>query len=147
MPGRRAPLADRFWDKVDRSAGMHGCWPWIGAVGNRGRQRSGTDRNAGGLYGHIRTGGVGAPLIKAHRLALILATGEDWPELEACHALWCTTTLCCNAWGGHLRWGTREDNIADWIAKYGRHRLASTEELVRAAAARALDEIGDQHAV
>lgn len=117
---------------------MHACWPWRGAVVNRNSEKS-----VGGRYGHIRESGRGSPMIKVHRLALVLATGEDWPELEACHALWCTTTLCCNAWGGHLRWGTREDNIADWIAKYGRHRLASTDELVRAAAARALDDLND----
>lgn len=131
MPGRRAPLADRFWDKVDRSQGMHACWPWLGAVVNRNQRIAN-----GGRYGHIQEGGRGTPMIKVHRLALILATGEDFPEMQACHALWCTTTLCVNAWNGHLRWGTQEQNIADWIAKYGRHRLASTDELIKAAVAR-----------
>lgn len=127
MPGRRAPLAARFWSKVDRSAGMHACWPWTGAVVNRNQRIAN-----GGRYGHLRTAGRGSPMIKVHRYALVLATGEDFPELVACHALFCTTTLCVNAWNGHLRWGTHEDNIADWIAKYGTHRLASTRELIEA---------------
>lgn len=25
-----ATVAERFWDKVDRSAGPDGCWPWLG---------------------------------------------------------------------------------------------------------------------
>jgi len=30
MPGRRTPrpLAERFWEKVDKSAGPDKCWPW-----------------------------------------------------------------------------------------------------------------------
>lgn len=105
MPGRPAPLADRFWAKVDRTGGAAACWPWTGCVGNR-------HGGSGGKYGQLRTGGRGAPLIKAHRLALIYTRGEAPPDRpEACHAPACTTTLCCN--GDHLRWGTRLENMAD----------------------------------
>lgn len=33
--GPRPPLV-RFWEKVDLSAGLNGCWPWLAAIGSDG---------------------------------------------------------------------------------------------------------------
>jgi hypothetical protein len=118
VPGPRAPLAVRFWAKVDCSGGLFSCWPWTGAVVNR--YRLGHD----GRYGHLARGPRGAGQIKAHRLALILATGEDrGPGWEVLHDPRCTTTLCCNP--AHLRWGDRLENIKDIIR---RAALSAVEE-------------------
>lgn len=107
MPGLRRPLFDRFWAKVDRSGGLFACWPWTGATT---RSRPSTPP-----YGYIQIGGRGSRVVRAHRLALVIATGEDPPEFEACHAPACTTSLCCNE--AHLRWGTRAENEADKARK------------------------------
>lgn len=109
MPGRPAPLVVRFWRYVDTSAGLFGCWPWRGArtVGRPGSAHP---------YGAIRGEGDGKPVLRAHRVALILATGEDpGPQWEACHDIRCTTTLCCNP--AHLRWGDRLENTQDIIRR------------------------------
>jgi hypothetical protein len=111
---RTRSLFDRFWAKVDTSAGPDACHPWTGAVSKR-------------LYGTIQTGGRGTPLIKAHRFALVLATGIEPDDKEACHAPTCTTSLCCNQ--RHLRWGTRTENEHD-----KRHKR-SDRELIAAAIA------------
>lgn len=70
-------------------------------------------------------------MLKAHRVALIFRTGQDLPTKEAGHSATCTTTLCCNP--AHLRWVTRAENLADWIAKH------STKELIRLAVQAALE--------
>ena len=37
MPrGNPRPLAQRFWEKVDRTGGPENCWTWIGGVDNEG---------------------------------------------------------------------------------------------------------------
>jgi hypothetical protein len=61
--GRRA-MADRLWEKVDRSGGPLACWPWTGC----------RDRNG---YGQI---GVAGRMVKAHRIAWILTHGPIPPE-------------------------------------------------------------------
>ena len=50
---------------------------------------------------------------QAHRVSLILATGEDRPaEFDARHApLACHNRLCINP--AHLMWGSRQDNMED----------------------------------
>ena len=51
---------------------------------------------------------------RAHRVALILATGRDHPLLEAAHApVTCSNPSCCNP--SHLRWATHSENMADTI--------------------------------
>jgi len=30
LPKTRLSWAERFWDRVDRSAGVSACWPWLG---------------------------------------------------------------------------------------------------------------------
>jgi hypothetical protein len=110
MAEDRSSLADRFWAKVDRSAGPTACWPWLGYIG----QNRGTGRG----YGQIRDTSAGSRgrLLKAHRVALVLKTGRDEPALDACHE--CDNSVCCNP--GHLFWGTHRENMKDYILKYGR---------------------------
>src|ERR1041384_615592 len=96
-------LADRFWEKVDRSGGPDACWPWRGAMAKK-------DRTAGGKRGHIREGGRGSRMLLAHRVALALV-GERTVDsaMEAGHL--CDNPICCNP--SHLMWMTRKKNARD----------------------------------
>lgn len=95
-------LEERFWPKVDRSAGPNGCWPWMAS------------RVKG--YGHF---GVGSrtdqtnKLVIAHRLAWILTHGPVPDGICVCHT--CDNPPCCNP--AHLWLGTHADNAADREAK------------------------------
>lgn len=80
---------DRFWDRVDRSAGPDGCWPWTGR----------TDR-----HGHGRCSIVidGRRQRLAHRAAYIVARG--WPVPDGAAVAFshgCRTPACCNP--AHIR--------------------------------------------
>src|SRR6478672_8974907 len=86
----RASLEERFWSKVDRSAGPEGCWLWIGACDHNG-------------YGRFRTGGR---IDYAHRVAYRLTTGSVSLELD--HRRTCPKN-CVNL--GHLRPATRKQNM------------------------------------
>jgi hypothetical protein len=94
--------ASAFWARVDQSAGKHGCWPWIGAKMAEG-------------YGYLRL--KGRSKFKAHRVALWLSTGEQAPQMMACHR--CDNPPCCNP--AHLFWGDNATNNRDMVAK-GRNR-------------------------
>ncbi len=98
-------LADRFWSKVDKSAGPDACWPWM----------AGRDKPYG--YGIFRLGSkhLGTRRgIHASRMALQLATGEVLPEhLNACHE--CDNPPCCNP--KHLFVGTQLQNVRDMMEK------------------------------
>jgi hypothetical protein len=97
-------LWDRFWSKVDMSAGLLGCWPWQGA---RSVKRADTVR------GHIKRRSGSNQTYLAHRLALCFAgVGEaeyDRPEYAA-HR--CHNRLCCNTYS-HLYWATDGENRED----------------------------------
>jgi DNA-binding CsgD family transcriptional regulator len=97
------PLRERFWSRVDMSAGPDGCWLWTGA-----RHRFG--------YGVV--GISGRKTTTAHRLSLQWATGEVG-EI-AMHK--CDNPPCVNP--AHLQWGTQLDNMSDAAAK---GRIASGE--------------------
>lgn len=97
---------ERFWQKVDKSAGPDECWPRLG-----GRDDSGygvfyaanrKHKAHRWLLGHLR----GAPLVG----------GQSGVE-DACHR--CDNPPCVNP--AHLYVGTRKRNIADAV---GRGRLA-----------------------
>lgn len=109
--GQRVRLADRFWDKVDKSGGADACWPWKAARTTNG-------------YGVIRGDApAGTPAnLRAHRVAYELSTGERLPRfipgvtVELRHK--CDNRLCCNP--SHLETGTRQQNVDDMISR-GRH--------------------------
>jgi len=97
--------ACRFWDRVQVGAPDE-CWPWMRGCFDRG-------------YGAVFYDGR---LLKAHRVALLLITGE-WPEV-AMHS--CDNPVCCNA-ATHVRAGTVHANVADRngkgrTARGNRHR-------------------------
>lgn len=74
-PEQRRRVLDALDHDVDRSGGPAACWPWTGGTITRG-------------YGIIYTGRDGGRhrLIKAHRLAHELGTGECPPAVDhTCH--------------------------------------------------------------
>lgn len=83
---------DRFWSKVDRSAGIDGCWIWMAYKDPNG-------------YGWV---GFGGERQAAHRLAYELVTGELLGEMEIDHA--CHNPSCVNPHPRHLRLATRKQN-------------------------------------
>lgn len=95
---RRGSLADRFWAKVDHSAGTDACWPWTATLHRTG-------------YGQISLGR--GNILKAHRVAWELTYGEIPPGLFILHR--CDNPPCCNP--AHLVPGTCADNAADMVAK------------------------------
>lgn len=85
----------RFWSKVDKSGGVNSCWRWLGEETTSGY----------GNFNHNRK------CIRAHRIALSLAT-RKWPTNNGVLALHsCDNKLCCNP--RHLRWGSHSDNMVD----------------------------------
>lgn len=98
-------LAERFWAKVDTSAGPDGCWPWMAGTW--------------GQYGRFRAFGR---MEQAHRVAYMLAKGPIPIGMDVLHD--CDNPPCCNT--GHLFPGTDLDNVRDCIAK-GRRIYARGE--------------------
>ncbi len=111
-------LTERFWSKVDQSAGPNACWPWLKEVNNKG-------------YGRFWIYGNGSERsVQAHRFAVELATGGPITlGLIILHS--CDNPPCCNP--AHLRIGTYSENTADAIAK-GRLRPLPYEKQQRGSA-------------
>lgn len=91
------PVSERFWCKVDKSAGPDACWPWQGAITSHG-------------YGCFK---YGPRIVGAHKVAYLLAKGEVPAGMEIMHS--CDNRPCCNP--EHLSLGTRQDNVADKVRK------------------------------
>lgn len=86
-------LADRLWEKVDRSCGANACWPFTGSL-TRG-------------YGKLGIGHRHEGTALAHRLAYELLIGPIPAGHELDHT--CRNTACCNP--AHLEPVTGEENL------------------------------------
>lgn len=100
--------AERFWLKVDKTAGPDGCWPWLGSV------RKG--------YGAFSVRGR---CLTASRVAWALEAGTDPTERFVCHR--CDNPLCCNP--AHLFLGTASDNQIDMLRKGRASRRGRKKEM------------------
>jgi len=89
---RDRPLADRFWEKVDKSGS---CWLWTSAV-------------AGNGYGQFHVGPRNASPRPSHRIAWELTHGASIPEGAVIDHI-CFTPLCVNP--AHLRATTTKLNV------------------------------------
>lgn len=102
----RRPLAERFWEKIDKNGPLWNgtpCWVWTGA------------RNTFG-YGQIQRG-AGSGRVQAHILSWEIRTGHAPNNLCVLHH--CDNPPCVNP--AHLFLGTKKDNTADMTRK-GRHK-------------------------
>lgn len=95
-----ANVALRFWSKVDQTAGLFGCWPWMGYRMPNGYGQFGLERR----------------IVLAHRTAWTLARGPIPDGMQANHH--CDNPPCCNP--AHLFLGDQRANVLDMVAK-GRH--------------------------
>ena len=95
-PGpKRTPIADRFWQKVEKTKT---CWNWTASLDRKG-------------YGKI---GVGREsTLAAHRVSYELANGPIPEGKYVCHT--CDNPACVKP--DHLFLGTHLDNMKDMIKK------------------------------
>lgn len=101
--GERAKGPERFWAKVDKSAGDAGCWLYMGF-----RKWDGY-----GWLGRKALDGRSSGYITAHRYAWILTNGEVPDGLHVLHQ--CDNPPCCNP--AHMRLGTHQENMAEMRAR------------------------------
>jgi hypothetical protein len=94
--GKKSPLADRLWRKVEKT---NTCWNWTANKNNKG-------------YGLIRAGGTKAKML-AHRASYMLAHG-DLPD-DKCVLHKCDNPACVNP--EHLFLGSKKDNYNDMVSK------------------------------
>lgn len=97
-----ATIAERFWEKVDRSGGPDACWPWLAYCSPKG-------------YGQFSNSNHGKH-IGAHVFSFELANGFRPPMV--CHS--CDNPPCCNP--AHLFAGDTQINMED-MSKKGRSRV------------------------
>lgn len=104
------PRAERFWAKVDQSAGPDRCWPWAGPI-----------NELRGGYGYFYDDD--ARLRRAHIVAWELTHGIVPAGQVICHS--CDNPACCNPACMFL--GTQGENLQDMRDK-GRHYHILTSE-------------------
>lgn len=111
----RSDVQERFWSKVDKSAGPDGCWIWRGAIKPNG-------------YGKVSIGAAKASRwYYTHRIAYAMHNVTDPADLFVCHH--CDNPVCCNP--SHLFLGTDQDNKTDMVRK-GRQGAARGVESANA---------------
>ena len=121
------PIADRFWEKVDKSGGPMACWEWRASLDHKG-------------YGQFMIKSKPTVGVRAHRMAWSLTHGGMPPRASfVCHR--CDNPKCCNP--AHMFLGNNAANMADCRAK-DRHNRGErvpqsklTEHTVREIVARA----------
>lgn len=95
---KRKPLAERFWEKVDRTGE---CWIWTGCRDSRG-------------YGRFGVGRLAHPQVEAaHRMSYMLTYGPVPDGKEICHT--CDIPACVRP--EHLYAGTHAENQRDMSAR------------------------------
>jgi hypothetical protein len=93
---RKQNTIQDFWNKVDKTSNLNGCWIWTDAL----------DRDG---YGRFR---FNKKNYGPHRFSKLLA-GEDPKGLQVCHH--CDNPSCVRP--DHLFLGTAKDNKVDCINK------------------------------
>lgn len=112
---RHASVEQLFWQRVDTSAGLNGCWPWtgIGRPDGYGRLEAIVD-------GHRVN-------LRASRVSLELALGRPLADgMYACHT--CDNPPCVNP--AHLYEGSPTRNMRDAVER-GRIAIGERHGSVR----------------
>jgi hypothetical protein len=106
---RTRPLAERFWEKVDKNGPMPtacdpsfgNCWLWIASLDTKGRAQL-----------KMPSGNYKGKLLRAAHVAWFLEHGV-WPTQHMLHV--CDTPACVRH--GHLFEGDNDSNQYDRFAK------------------------------
>ena len=101
MQRKMKPIADRFWEKVNKET-PSGCWEWKNSVKGNGY---------GQFFTHFES--EGRKCLSAHRFVWSLVNGPIPDGLWVLHK--CDNRICVNP--DHLFLGDRRDNMLDCAAK------------------------------